>query len=198
VSADRVLSAFRLIFSKQSAGILAVFLAVPCFAGAARAAPIAWQKDIRMALRTSSEEGKPLMVMVGAGWCGYCYKMLQQTFPDPALALRVNGQFVPVLIDADEQAELVQKLRVDAMPTVLVISPERRIVGRFAGFQTAAQLAARLARFQRTRPAPAPMPMESKPAFHQRAWSAIQAAAPRGTLEAAKDFSASRRHETEN
>ncbi len=192
MSADRVLSAFRLIFSKTSAAILAVVLAVPGFAGAVQAAPIAWQKDIRSALRTSADEDKPLMVMVGAGWCGYCHKMLQQTFPDPALALRVNAQFVPVLLDADEQAELVQKLKVDAMPTVLVISPERKIVGRFAGFQSAAQLAARLAPFQRARPAAAPKPLESKPAFHQRMWSAIQTAAPRSTLEAAKDFSASR------
>jgi thioredoxin-like negative regulator of GroEL len=161
-------------------------------AGAAHAAPIAWQKDIRSALRMSAEEDKPLMVMVGAGWCGYCHKMLQQTFPDPALALRVNGQFVPVLLDADEQAELVQKLRVNAMPTVLVISPERKIIGRFAGFQSAGQLAARLAPFQRARPAAAPRPVESKPAFHQRMWSAIQAAAPRTTLEAAKAFSAGR------
>jgi len=190
VSADRVLSAFWLICSKASAAILAVVLAVPCLAGAVHAAPVAWQKDIRTALRTSAEENKPLMVMVGAGWCGYCHKMLQQTFPDPALALRVNAQFVPVLLDADEQAELVQKLKVDAMPTVLVISPERRIVGRFAGFQSAGQLAARLAPFQRARPAPVARPME--PAFHQRMWSAIQAAAPRSTLEAAKAFSASR------
>jgi thiol:disulfide interchange protein len=192
VSADRVLSAVRLIFSKTSAATLAVVLAVPCFAGAAQAAPIAWQKDIRTALRAAAEEDKPLMVMVSAGWCGYCHKMLQQTFPDPALALRVNGQFVPVLIDADEQAELMQKLKVDAMPSILVISPERKIMGRFAGFQSAAQLAARLAPFQRTRPAPAPKPLESKPAFHQRTWSAIRATLTRDTLEAAKDFSTSR------
>jgi thioredoxin-like negative regulator of GroEL len=190
VSADRVPSAIRLIFSKKSAAILAVILAAPYFSDAARAAPIAWQKDIRVALRASAEQDKPLMVMVGAGWCSYCHRMLQQTFPDPALALRVNGQFVPVLIDADEQAKLVQKLRVDAMPTVLVISPDRKIIGRFAGFQSPAQLAALLAPLQRTRQAAAPRPIESKPAFHQRAWSEIQASSRRNTLDAAKDFSA--------
>jgi thioredoxin-like negative regulator of GroEL len=194
MSADRARCAFRRFFAGKSTARLAVLLAVAVFSNAAEAAPIVWHKDIRAALRASAEQGKPLMVMVGAGWCGYCHKMLQQTFPDPALALRVNGQFVPVLLDADEQAELVQKLRVDAMPTVLVISPERRILGRFAGFQSAAQLAARLASFQRARPAPAPAPkaVESKPSFHERAWAAIQAAAPRDTLEAAREFSASR------
>jgi thioredoxin-like negative regulator of GroEL len=94
------------------------------------------------------------------------------------------------LLDADEQADLVQKLKVDAMPTVLVISPERRIVGRFTGYQSAAQLAAYLAPFQRT--GSPPKPVVHKPAFHERAWAAVQAARPRDTLEAAKGFSAQR------
>jgi thiol-disulfide isomerase/thioredoxin len=191
MSAERVLSAFRRFFDKRPIAFLVLVLSAVPLASAAQAAPIAWQKDIRRALRTSAEEDKPLMVMVGAGWCGYCHKMLQQTFLDPALALRVNGQFVPVLLDADEQAELVQKLKVDAMPTVLVISPERKIIGRFAGFQSAG----RLAPYQRARPASpalAPKPVATRPAFHQRAWSAIQATMRRDTLDAAKKFSESR------
>lgn len=190
MSADRILSALRRHSSKTTFAVLAALAAAAFPADKAHAAPIVWHKDIRTALRASAEQHKPLMVMVGANWCGYCHKMLQQTFPDPALALRVNRQFVPVLLDADKQAEIVQKLRVDAMPTVLVISPERKIVGRIAGFQSAAQLAARLAPYQRA--ASPPKTVDGKPAFHERAWAAIQAARPRDTLEAAKAFSATR------
>ena len=60
----------------------------------------------------------------------------------------MNSQFIPVLLDADEQAAVVQKLGVDSFPTVLVISPENKIVGRFTGFQTAPQLQSRLAAFR--------------------------------------------------
>jgi thiol-disulfide isomerase/thioredoxin len=194
MSTGRIPSSVRRLFQRTSLAFVAFAAAAAWFARSTDAGPIVWHKDIRTALRASVEQDKPLMVMVGAGWCGYCHQMLQQTFPDPALALRVNGQFVPVLLDADGQADIVQKLRVDAMPTVLVISPERKIVARFTGYHTAGQLAARLAPFQRTRsqPAPAPGILESKPSFHKRAWAAIRRAVPRNTLDAAREFSSGR------
>jgi Thioredoxin-like domain len=121
--------------------------------------------------------------------------MLQQTFPDPAVAARVNQQFVPVLIDADEQAALVQTLNVDSTPTVMVISPDQKVVGRIVGFQSAAQLDARLAAIQpvATRPlikkasvGAAPFiraPRPSPPTPH------VPVEKARDTLAAAKAFS---------
>lgn len=192
MSTDRVLGRSCPVFRQTLALILAVAATAALFAKDCQAGPIVWNKDLGAALQSSAEQEKPVMVMVGARWCGHCHQMLQQTFPDPALAARVNAQFVPVLLDADEQAALVQKLRVSALPTVLVISPERKIVGRFTGYQSAAQLGARLAPYQRTRPAPVPQAAASKLSFHDRAWSAIRAERQRDTAEAAKEFSAGR------
>ena len=109
---------------------------------------IAWLKDLQEAGRVSTQQHKAMLVLVEARWCGACNKMLQETFADPAVATRINRQFVPVLIDSDQQATLVQKLNVEAMPTVLVIV-DQRIVDRIIGFQTAAQFDARLAAFVR-------------------------------------------------
>src|SRR5438067_1652639 len=114
----------------------------------AQAGPIAWQKDMQAAMRESVRQQKPLFVSVGARWCGPCRKMHSETFPNAAFAAQVNSQFIPVLIDADEQPAVVQKLGVEAYPTVLVVSPEQKIVGRFTGFQTAPQLQTRLAAFK--------------------------------------------------
>jgi thioredoxin-like negative regulator of GroEL len=131
----------------------------------------------------SSETGQYCLVLIGARWCGSCRKMQVETFANPDVAARINQQFVPVLIDADEQAAVVQRLMVDAFPTVLVISPAQRIIGRFAGFQTASQLDARLASFR---------PAAVKAPFHRRVWADIQASKPRTTLEAAVAFSTAR------
>jgi thiol-disulfide isomerase/thioredoxin len=114
-------------------------------ASAAQAAGIAWQGNLQQAAQQAAAQHKPLLVMVKARWCGPCHKMLQQTFPDAALAARINSQFVPVLLDADDQAATVQGLGIEAMPTVIIMSPERKVAGKFTGFQTAAQLDARLA-----------------------------------------------------
>src|SRR5258708_37511050 len=123
----------------------AVLLVSAFSASAAQGAGIAWHGNLQEAAQQAAAQHKPLLVMVKARWCGPCHKMLQQTFPDPAVAARVNSQFIPVLIDADEQAATVQTLGVTAMPTVLVMSPERKVTGRFTGFQSAAQLHANLA-----------------------------------------------------
>lgn len=108
------------------------------------AAEIAWRKDADEALDASARENKPLLVMVTAEWCGYCHKMLRHTFPNPKVAARVNDEYVPILLDADEYPELIQKLKIGAMPTVLIVAPDRKIIRRISGFKTAAQFDATL------------------------------------------------------
>lgn len=134
---------------------LAVLLLLASFrVSDSQAAGINWHKDLASADREATSRNKPLLVMVDAPWCGYCRKMLAQTFPNPAVATRINAQFIPVLVNADEQPALVQSLKIEAMPTILVVAPGRRIMARFTGFQTAAQLDARLAPLAAASPPP--------------------------------------------
>jgi thiol-disulfide isomerase/thioredoxin len=141
-----------------------VLLAVAVSTSAAQAAGVAWHGNLQEAAQQAAAQHKPLLVMVKARWCGPCHKMLEQTFPNPAVAARINSQFVPVLLDADEHAAVVQSLGVEAMPTVLVIAPDRKVTGRLTGFQSAAQLDAQLAAL-----APPPVRQIAPPPF--RRWS---------------------------
>ena len=192
-------------------GVLAFLMGFWVLASGLNAAPpagIAWQKDVQTAVRESARQRKPLLVLVDARWCGACQKMLRQTFPDPALAWRIGSQFIPVRIDADEQAGLVQSLKVEAMPTLLIVSPERREIGRMTGFQSAAQLSTRLAGYRPMAPmlaSPAPRSGAPRPAIAAppvpkppREFSApvpmppeerSARGGPLGTLEAALRFS---------
>jgi hypothetical protein len=143
---------------RQGLVVVAAVLGIAGWSHGAQAAGIAWQKDIQQALRESARQRRPVLVLVDARWCGACRRMLQQTFPDPALVARISSQFIPVRIDADEQPALVQSLKVGSMPTVLVISPDRRVIGRMTGYQSAAQLDGWLARFKPAQPTAAPKP----------------------------------------
>jgi thiol-disulfide isomerase/thioredoxin len=164
-------------FSSRFLLSLAILLPFASFrASDSQAAGINWHKNLVSADREATSRNKPLLVMVDAPWCGYCRKMLAQTFPDPAVAARINAQFIPVLINADEQPALVQSLKVDAMPTVLVVAPGRKIVARLTGFQTAAQLDARLASLGTASSAPQIRPIPPAPVTSGSGGGAIAAA----------------------
>ena len=152
-------------------------------ATAAHGAEIAWHKELPVAIRESAKQHKPMLIMVGAEWCGYCHKMQVETFRNPAVATRIKAQFIPLLIDADEQAALVETLNVASMPTVLVVTSDRQVIGRITDFQSAAQLDTRLASFQTTAPKLSP---------ERSLLPAPRAIKPRDTLAAAKQFSAGR------
>lgn len=129
----------------------------PDVSGRGRVQPhgIQWRTDIRAANRESSETGLPILTKFSAKWCGPCKLMKRETFTDPALAEMINACFIPVEVDTDQNEQLARQLRIETVPTTMVISPEGDIVERREGFQSASQLKGAIARFCRepaTRP----------------------------------------------
>ena len=105
MSAERVRKASFFVLAKKSLLFAGAAIAALFGTGRAQAAPIAWHKDLRRASREAVARRRPMLVVVGARWCGPCRKMHSETFPNPTLAARVNSQFIPVLLDADEQPD---------------------------------------------------------------------------------------------
>ena len=108
---------------------------------------IKWRTDIRAARRESSETGLPILMKFSAKWCGPCKKMKAETFTDAALTEMINTCFIPVEVDTDQNERLAQQLRIESVPTTMVISPDGDIVERREGFQSAGQLSRAIARF---------------------------------------------------
>src|SRR5262245_36807490 len=148
MSTARIPGPVRFELSKTATLLVALAQMFVLAPGVVQAAPIAWKCDYREALEESASRRLPVLVVIGARWFRHCRKMQAETFCNPAVAARIADHFVPLLIDADQQGELVEKLKVSAFPTVLIISPEWMIVGRYSGFQSATQLNARLASCQ--------------------------------------------------
>ncbi len=108
---------------------------------------IQWRTDIRAANRESSETGLPILMKFSAKWCGPCKRMKAETFTDPRLAEMINTCFIPVEVDTDQNEQLARQLRIESVPTTMVISPQGDIVERREGFQSAAQLTGAIAQF---------------------------------------------------
>ncbi len=151
-----------------------------------QAGGIVWHQDLQQSARDAGRQQKPMLVMVGADWCGYCHKMLNETFSNPQMASRINQQFVPVLLDADRQAAAVQQLNVNSFPTVLVINSSNKVLMRIEGYQSTAQLETQLAVFKR--PVAPVAPRRWTHTSFWRSHTPLRVDAPLDTLSVAKQF----------
>jgi thiol:disulfide interchange protein DsbD len=108
-----------------------------------RAEGPAWLLSETGALNAASSSGKPVLVDFAADWCAACRELDEKTWPDPSV-LSAAGAFIPLRLDMTENTESVKALQkkfgILGMPTVLVLSPEGRELGRFTGFRGPAEV----------------------------------------------------------
>lgn len=95
---------------------------------------ISWHTDVQEAVTAARESRRPILVFVTAEGCGYCHKMERQTWADPSVVGAVARDYVPLRLDAEVHPGLVQRLRIEAFPTVLLFTPDGRLDRGHRGF----------------------------------------------------------------
>jgi tetratricopeptide (TPR) repeat protein len=124
--------------------VLSALLVVLTAAAAARAQEVRWRYDYSAARAEAQQQGLPLFIDLSTEWCYHCKRLDQTTFRDPAVAKLLNEQFVPVKLDGTREKALVDALRVQAYPTLILAGPEGKILQKLEGYQTAPVLHAQL------------------------------------------------------
>lgn len=132
----------------------AMWLAAVCFVLSAacvevsHAGEIEWRHVPQAAQREARQSGRPLLIYVGADFCGHCRKLERTAWMDDGVAGVVDAGFVPLKIDGQRNAAPARQLGVRRFPAVIVLSPEGRIVGRVDGYREPAEMRAFLARHE--------------------------------------------------
>ena len=101
---------------------------------------IVWDRDLQRAWQSAQEQQRPLLLFITGDRCHYCTLMKHQTWRDPAVAAAVNEGFVAVEVSTDFKDRVAEVLKIRALPTTLVISPERKVLARFNGYLRPDQL----------------------------------------------------------
>jgi thioredoxin-like negative regulator of GroEL len=156
----------------MTAALLAALIGVPGLnlqaapPKAKEAAPAAqgvkWQTDLQSARRQALAEGKPILIVFGAEWCGYCKKLERQTLNTPQMAEYINQNFVAVHLDLDKEKKVGDILDVRALPCSIILSPNAELLGRINGYHT-------------------PAPYQAQLSSARQQFQPVQALAPTGT-----------------
>lgn len=129
-----------LITSVMSLGSLA-------FAGDA----VRWAASPRQATEAAERTGRMILVTVGADWCHYCRKMEQDVWKRGQIEKVISESYVPLRLDSDHHQDLIGRLQVQAFPTTLVFSPDRKLIARMEGYVDAERMHTALDRLRTTR-----------------------------------------------
>jgi thioredoxin-like negative regulator of GroEL len=98
---------------------------------------IHWERQFDEAVKKARAQRKPVMVDFWADWCGWCKRLDQTTYADPAVA-KLAQDFVAVKVNAEgapEEMQVAARYEVTSLPTILFVSPAGHPVSRVNGFQ---------------------------------------------------------------
>ncbi|TKR26392.1 thioredoxin domain-containing protein [Natronomonas salsuginis] len=68
--------------------------------------PVAWQPWDEEALELARERDVPIFLSIGYAACHWCHVMAEESFDDPAIARRLNENFVPIKVDREERPDV--------------------------------------------------------------------------------------------
>jgi len=111
----------------------------------AQSGSLSWN-DFNSAVNVADNNGKTLFLFFEAEWCGFCKQMRSEIFPLDSVQDKVGEGFVPVAIDIESDEKIVyqnkemsqksfsHQMRIDATPTIMFMSREGEVIGRYRGF----------------------------------------------------------------
>ena len=97
-----------------------------------------------------SDDARPVLVFFSSARSGPCRRMESLV---AHIARKDRDRLRVVQVDVDERADLVQKLRVESVPTLVLVS-NRKAVARLDGRASAPKIEAMLGEHLRREPAP--------------------------------------------
>lgn len=107
-------------------------------AAEAKPALRSWHARLAEGIEESRKVQKPILVRVGAEWCGWC-KRLDREIVDPAVQAEL-AKWVLVEIDVDEASEDAERLAIGPIPALRVLDASGRTVRSTEGFLPAEEL----------------------------------------------------------
>jgi HEAT repeat protein/thioredoxin-like negative regulator of GroEL len=105
---------------------------------AATSKTVEWSDDLTAAAKAAQASGKPLLIRVGAAWCGWCEKLTEE-IADPSVQKEL-GRWTLIYLDSDVSPAEVRQLGIGPIPALRILSPSGKAVAGHDGFLEHEQL----------------------------------------------------------
>ncbi len=93
-----------------------------------RAAEIHWREWGPAAFAEARRSGRPIFLSLAAVWCHWCHVLDETSLSEPRVLHRLNSDFVPVRVDADQHPDVERRYILGGWPTVAVLTASGQIV----------------------------------------------------------------------
>ncbi len=121
------------LFACLAAGALLMF-AVP---GAAEDYPadssIDWQDWDSALFEESEARERPIFFYFHGQWCTWCRDFQDESLENPDVVESIERDYIPVLVDLDERADLFRRYGGRGLPFVVIVNHEDEMLTRFTG-----------------------------------------------------------------
>src|SRR5580658_8830436 len=87
------------------------------------------------ASKHASQTGKIVLVDFYTTWCGPCKMLDKNTWTDAAVIQLLEQKTVALRIDAEKEAALSKRYKIEAYPSVLLIKPDGTEIDRLVGYK---------------------------------------------------------------
>ena len=89
-----------------------------------RANLIRWREWGAEAFHEAQAQDKPVMLFLGAFWCGICQRMDETTFSDDETIALLNAYFIPVRVEEAQRPDIDVRYNQNGWPTIVFMAPK--------------------------------------------------------------------------
>ncbi|GEP42707.1 thioredoxin family protein [Brevifollis gellanilyticus] len=127
---------------KKLLTFLAAAIMLPVMASDFPAGSPKFGTDYKAALETAKKEGKPVVLVFSAAWCGPCQSMKKNVYPS-AEVKPLQDKFVWAYLDTDVEANAAaaEKYGVSGIPHVQFLNKDGKDIGNQVGGVSPAEFA---------------------------------------------------------
>jgi thioredoxin-related protein len=105
------------------------------------AASVNWQPYSSATFDKAKAQHRNVLLFGKANWCPWCRRMRSSTFTDSSVESLINKHYIPVMIDIDTDADLANQYQIKAVPTIIILNGDKKILDTTTGYQTASDMA---------------------------------------------------------